>query len=325
MISYKQVSVSNIQVKNPALPFKESEIERMTEYLSISKTAFPPLVVKRLGPRLSCHTYELLTGYQQYYAAQKAKLDRINALILEENDTPEIEAAILSQIQSHSPISEVTEEQTQEQTTEPLAFDSPASNSNKDSIKTSHLENQRLAEQNQATVQSLEEMQQQNQQLAEQNQATIQSLKEIQQQNQQLAKQNQAIFQSLKEMQQQSQQLAKQNQAMHQSLKEMQQQNQQLAEQNQAMHQSLKEIQQQNQQPSEQNQRLSEQNRVMRKVLQEMQVALEKINITIAEFPASQVSPSTSIETPSSSPRDKNQPELKTNETRRRSRNSSRR
>lgn len=68
--------------------------------------------------------------YPQYYAAQKANLKEINALIIEENDTPEIEATILNQIQFNSAISEVSEEQKQEQTAEPLAFDSPASSSN---------------------------------------------------------------------------------------------------------------------------------------------------------------------------------------------------
>ncbi|QLL29328.1 hypothetical protein D3A95_13290 [Thermosynechococcus sichuanensis E542] len=154
MISYKQVSVSDIQVKNPALTLKESEIERITEYLSISRTAFPPLVVRRLGSRLSCHTYELLQGYQQYCAAQKAKLDRINALILEENDTLEIETAILNQIQSNSPISEVTEEQT----TGSSAFDSPASNANADIIKILLEQNQQILEQHKIICQSLEEM-----------------------------------------------------------------------------------------------------------------------------------------------------------------------
>lgn len=158
MISYKQVSVSDIQVKNPALPLKESEIERITKYLSISKTAFPPLVVKRLGSRLSCHTYELLTGYQQYYAAQKAKLNRINALILEENDTPEIEAAILNQIQPNSPISEVMEDQKQEKVAESSVLNSPAKNSNEDIIKMVLEQNQQILEQNNIIRQSLEEM-----------------------------------------------------------------------------------------------------------------------------------------------------------------------
>lgn len=59
--------------------------------------------MRRLGDRLACHRFKLLSGYRQYYAAQKANLKEINALILEESDTPEIEAAILSQIQPDPP------------------------------------------------------------------------------------------------------------------------------------------------------------------------------------------------------------------------------
>lgn len=155
MVNSKRIQLTAIELESELSPQDQATIDWLASAVFKAGVCFPPLVVRRLGDRLACHRFKLLAGHHQYYAAQKANLKEINALILEKNDTPEIEAAILSQIQSNSPISEVTEEQTQEQTTEPLAFDSSASNSN-GSLTKKLL--QQLLEQNQAIFQSLKEM-----------------------------------------------------------------------------------------------------------------------------------------------------------------------
>ncbi|QSF48764.1 ParB N-terminal domain-containing protein [Thermosynechococcus sp. TA-1] len=155
MVNSKRIQLTAIELSPDLVPADQGRIEELASSILKAGICFPPLVVRRLGDRLACHRFKLLSGHQQYYAAQKANLKEINALIIEENDTPEIETAILSQIQSNSTISEVTEAQNQEQTTEPLAFDSPASNSNGNLTKTLL---QQLLEQNQAIFQSLKEM-----------------------------------------------------------------------------------------------------------------------------------------------------------------------
>ncbi|QEQ01050.1 hypothetical protein FFX45_06455 [Thermosynechococcus sp. CL-1] len=155
MVNSKRIQLTAIELSPDLVPADQGRIEELASSILKAGICFPPLVVRRLGDRLACHRFKLLSGHQQYYAAQKANLKEINALILEENDTPEIEAAILNQIQPNSAISEVTEEQKQEQTTDPLAFDSPASNFNGNLTKTLL---QQLLEQNQAIFQSLKEM-----------------------------------------------------------------------------------------------------------------------------------------------------------------------
>ncbi|WP_399370417.1 ParB N-terminal domain-containing protein [Thermosynechococcus sp. HN-54] len=141
---------------------------------------FPPLVVRRLGDRLACHRFKLLSGHRQYYAAQKANLKEINALILEENDPPEIEAAILSQIQPNAPVSEVPEEQKEEKVTEPSDLNQPVINSSEDLIKKLYQQNQQLLAHNEAIHQSLKQMCAYTQQLLAQNQSICQSLQEVQ-------------------------------------------------------------------------------------------------------------------------------------------------
>lgn len=155
MVNSKRIQLTAIELESELAPPDQATIDQLASAVFKAGICFPPLVVRRLGDRLACHRFKLLSGHQQYYAAQKANLKEINALIIEENDTPEIEAAILNQIQPNSATSEVTEEQTQEQTTEPLAFDSSASNSN-GSLTKKLL--QQLLEQNQAIFQSLKEM-----------------------------------------------------------------------------------------------------------------------------------------------------------------------
>ncbi|MFN4280955.1 hypothetical protein [Thermosynechococcus sp.] len=109
-------------------------IEQLANLVLKAGVCFPPLVVRRLGDRLACHRFKLLSGHLQYYAAQKANLREINALILEECDTSEIEDAILRQIRLHYLNSEMTEEQKEEHPKESLALVS-----NENPIETSHL------------------------------------------------------------------------------------------------------------------------------------------------------------------------------------------